>query len=343
MRRAWLAAYLIFAIVGLAFAGFALWRTLQIAPGNVNSTPAPAPTAALSPTPSQQPIPSPSASPAPAAALRFVNFGDWGNSKNIDPAVFRQLERTHASLGFSDIVTNGDNNYAIAETFPVYVERELGALIRAGVELHFSLGNHDIDDDAKWQQQVGNLAWGEWDCSECSRARPASAASRYYSFYRAPVRFVMLESNLMLDGDTDQFGWAAQEISASVAANEPWQVLAFHHPPFSAAATHGGLQQLVDRLKPVLRALGVDVVFTGHDHTYERIKTTPACGDGVQYVVSGAIYVRKGDIKTPNDCTAAYWDQSQAFVYVTATPSEFSAQTITSEGKVVDEWEIRKQ
>lgn len=335
MPRYRLWVYGIFGIIGLAFASFAFWRTFPIAPVNVQPVPAATP----SPAPSAQPTPT---RPGTAAipTLRFVNFGDWGNSNNIDPAVFRQLERTHASLGFSDIVTNGDNNYGQADTFPIYVQRELGTLIADGVELHFSLGNHDIDDDAKWQQQVGNLAWGEWDCRECRRARPASSGSRYYSFYRAPVRFVMLDSNLMLSGDTDQFGWAAGEVSASVAADEPWQVLVFHHPPFSAAQTHGGLQALVDRFKPVLKNLGVDVVFNGHDHTYERIKTTPACGGGVQYVVSGAIYLRKGDIKTPNDCTAAYWDQSQAFVYVSATPDKFSAQTITADGTVVDQWEI---
>ncbi len=274
--------------------------------------------------------------------LRFVNFGDWGNSPEVDDAIYRQLERTYASKPFSDIVTNGDNNYGSTDSFDAYVQESLGSLLAAGVKLHFSLGNHDVDREEKWKAQVANATWGEWDCRECRTTRPASSRSRYYSFYRAPVRFILLDSNTLVTGDLEQMAWATQEIRASTRASEPWQVLVFHHPPFSAANTHGGVKALADQLAPVLATLGVDVVLTGHDHTYERIKTTPACGRGVQYIVSGAMKLRRDDIKSPNDCTAAYWDDSQAFVLVEATARRFSAEVISAEGSVVDTWELRR-
>ncbi len=327
-------------VMAIFFVAWVAFPSPQSVPAS-GGIPASSPTGSTVPPPSNGgALPVPAVTPPVTSALRFVNIGDWGNSQAIDPQVFRQLERTHAAMGFTDIVTNGDNNYGSAGSLAAYVEEELGKLLAAGVKLHFSLGNHDVDAEAKWQDQVGNPVWGEWDCSECRRVRPAAASSRYYSFYRAPVRFVMLDSNLMLDGDTGQFGWAAQEVSASVAAGEPWQVLVFHHPPFSAAQTHGGARALVDRYKGVLKALGVDVVFNGHDHTYERIKTTAACGDGVQYVVNGAVRIRRDDIKQPNACTAAYWDDSPLFVAVEATPTRFHARAITDTGKVVDEWEM---
>lgn len=278
----------------------------------------------------------------PKGTLRFVNFGDWGNSPEVDDEIYRQLERTYLQYRFTDIVTNGDNNYGSTESFPAYVQESLGSLLAAGVKLHFSLGNHDVDSDAKWEAQVGNSNWGEWGCRECNITQPKSSQSRYYSFYRAPVRFIMLDSNTLLTGDLEQMTWATQEIRASTRAGEPWQALVLHHPPFSAANTHGGVKALADQLAPVIATLGVDVVFTGHDHTYERIKTTPTCGRGVQYIVSGAMKLRRDDIKQPNDCTAAYWDDSQAFVLVEATTKQFKAQVINSEGKVVDRWELSK-
>ena len=279
---------------------------------------------------------------APSGTLRFINFGDWGNSPGVDDAVYRQLERTYAAKPFTDIVTNGDNNYGSTASFPAYVRGSLGALQAAGVRLHFSLGNHDVDSEDKWKAQVGNPAWGEWDCAQCRTTRPKSSRSRYYSFYRAPVRFILLDSNTLVTGDLEQMAWATQEITASARASEPWQVLVFHHPPFSAANTHGAVKALADQLAPVLATLGVDVVFTGHDHTYERIKTTPDCGRGVQYVVSGAMKLRRDDIKQPNDCTAAYWDDSQAFVLVEATARRFSAQVISADGTVVDTWDLKR-
>lgn len=331
MRRVrWFFYILAFAVAVVAAAG--IWHV--------------PPSPAVGPLVAPAAVSSPPAAPVPAVSggptLRFVNLGDWGNSRSIDVEIFRQLERTHATWGFTDIVTNGDNNYGAVETFPTFVQRELGLLTAANVKLHFSLGNHDLDDPAKLAQQVGNSAWGEWDCGECRRPRPPASANRYYSFYRAPVRFVVLDSNRLLAGDTDQPVWAVREVVASNLAGEPWQVLVLHHPPFSAAQTHGGSRELVERYKGVLKRLGVDVVFSGHDHTYERITTTPECGDGVQYVVNGAVKLRRGDIKQPNDCTAAHWDQTPAFVYVTATPERFAAQAITRDGTVVDEWELRQ-
>lgn len=305
-------------------------ETLMPSPTPVSS---PTPVVLASPTPTPMPV-------ASGPVLRFVDFGDWGNKSSIDTETFRQLERTHASLGFTDIITNGDNNYGSAETFDAYVQREFGQLLAGGVKLHMSLGNHDVENDAKIQGQVGNPVYGEWDCRECLRARTGLSGNRYYSIYRAPVRFIMLDSNLMLKGDTDQYGWVVQELMASNAANEPWQVLVFHHPPFSSAQTHGGIQQIVDQYKSVLTRLGVDVVLNGHDHVYERIKTTPACGAGVQYIVIGTPDLRRGDVKTPSACSDFFWDQMQAFLYVTVTPKNFSAQVITKDGTVVDTWEI---
>ncbi|MDD5109994.1 MAG: metallophosphoesterase [Patescibacteria group bacterium] len=307
---------------------------IVLVPAPVRQFPAFSPALVSSPAPVRAVTPTPT--------LRFVNFGDWGNKASIDRETFRQLERTHDTLGFSDIVTNGDNNYGSADTFPAFVQTEFGRLLADGVKLHFSLGNHDVETAKKWQQEVNTPAWGEWDCRECLRPRPASSGNRYYSFYRAPVRFLMLDSNLMLAGDTDQYGWAVQELMASNAAGEPWQVLAFHHPPFSSAQTHGGVQKIVDQYKSVLTTLGVDAVLNGHDHIYERTKTTPECGDGVQYIVIGAPDLRPGDVKTPGPCSAFIWDKSQAFLYVVATPEKFSAQVITKDGTVVDTWELKR-
>ncbi|MDO8560059.1 MAG: metallophosphoesterase [bacterium] len=299
-----------------------------------------------SPTVTPEPVGTPTVlepSPTPAAsALQFVAFGDWGNRPTMKREVFRQLERTNLQPGFTDIIAVGDNNYGTADTFDAFVQTELGPLLSRGVKLHMVLGNHDVESDEKRVNQTGNMAYGEWDCSACLRSAPPSANRRYYSFYKAPVRFIMLDSDLMLEGDEDQYRWAVEELTASNMANESWQVLVFHHPPFSAAQTHGGIKELVDRYKPLLPALGVDVVFNGHDHTYERIATTDACGAGVQYIVTGAMDVRAGDIKTPNGCTAAYWDKSQAFVHVAATPQKFSAQVLTADGQVVDTWEITR-
>ena len=58
----------------------------------------------------------------------------------------------------------------------------------------------------------------------------------------------------------------------------------FHHPLYSHAGRHGGNVALRVALEPLLLKHGVDVVFAGHDHVYERVKPQK----GITYFVSGS-------------------------------------------------------
>ena len=90
----------------------------------------------------------------------------------------------------------------------------------------------------------------------------------YYSF-KAPkedVRFFALESTYM---EPEQEKWIEKELSGS---RENWKIVFQHHPLYSSGKRHGSDEQLRDALEPVFRQHGVDLVLTGHDHLYERVK-----------------------------------------------------------------------
>ena len=71
----------------------------------------------------------------------------------------------------------------------------------------------------------------------------------------------------------------------------------FHHPLYSSGASHGSDTALRDQLEPLFIKYGVDAVFAGHEHFYERIKPQK----GIYYFVSGgAAKLRKGDIQRTN-------------------------------------------
>jgi len=55
-----------------------------------------------------------------------------------------------------------------------------------------------------------------------------------------------------------------------------------HRSPYGSSS-HGGDEKVREDLEPVFTRHGVDLVFAGHDHVYER--TVPI--KGVTYVVSG--------------------------------------------------------
>jgi predicted phosphodiesterase len=83
----------------------------------------------------------------------------------------------------------------------------------------------------------------------------------------------------------------------------------------------------------------VNVVFSGHDHVYERIKPQK----GIYYFVSGSAgQLRKGNMR-PDDETAAYFDQDQSFMLVEVTGDDMFFQVISRTGKTVDSGVIHRQ
>jgi hypothetical protein len=85
-------------------------------------------------------------------------------------------------------------------------------------------------------------------------------------------------------------------------------------------------------LEPVFVKHGVNVVFSGHDHVYERLKPQK----GIFYFVSGAAgQLRRGDMR-PTEQTAASFDQDQSFMLVEVLRNELHYRAISRTGKTVD-------
>ena len=103
---------------------------------------------------------------------------------------------------------------------------------------------------------------------------------RYYTFRgssggvakltQGGVRFFMLDSNYM---DKAELDWIAKELGSS---GSDWKIAVFHHPLYSSGGRHGSSLDLRAILEPLLVQGGVNVVFTGHDHVYERVKPRKA-------------------------------------------------------------------
>ena len=111
-------------------------------------------------------------------------------------------------------------------------------------------------------------------------------------------------------------------------AVEPWRIAYFHHPLYGNAGRHGLNVHLRVLLEPLLLEFGVQVVFSGHDHVYERLKPQR----GVHYFVAGSGgQLRKGDLQS-SDLTAAGFDQDQAFMLVEISGNDLHFQTVSRTG-----------
>jgi 3',5'-cyclic AMP phosphodiesterase CpdA len=153
---------------------------------------------------------------------------------------------------------------------------------------------------------------------------------RYYTFARSNVRFFMLDTNWL---DRVQIAWLEQALRNST---DHWKICVFHHPLYSDGVRHGPSLELRVILEPILIRHGVDVVFSGHDHIYERLHPQK----GITYFVAGAGGQSERGIEPTAD-TAAWFDQDRSFMLVEVGGAEMHFQAVARDGATIDAGAIR--
>ncbi len=247
--------------------------------------------------------------PDAADSVKFAVIGDSGDGARSQFDVAAQMLRSHVTFPFDRVIMLGDNIYGgqTAKDLDQKFAQPYRGLLDAGVTFYAALGNHDSPDNRNYP---GFHMGGE----------------RYYTFAERNVRFFVLDSD---DLDPKQQAWLQGALKAS---SDAWKIVYFHHPLYSDGATHGSDLNLRVVLEPLFVTYGVDVVFSGHDHIYERLRPQK----GISYFVSGSAgELRKGDLRR-SAMTAAGFDRDNSFMLVEILGDELWFQAVSRTGLVVD-------
>lgn len=102
----------------------------------------------------------------------------------------------------------------------------------------------------------------------------ASGTEAYYSFNYGNIHVIVLDSNETSRSTTGaMMNWLKADL-ANVTAT--WLIAIWHHPPYTKGShnsdTETNLIEMRQNFLPVLENYGVDLVLTGHSHSYERSK-----------------------------------------------------------------------
>lgn len=251
-----------------------------------------------------------SAPDASASSVRFAVIGDMGNASRRQYETARQMWEQHQRFPFEFVLTVGDNIYG--GEGPAELHRKFvlpyEPIIKANIPFYASLGNHD--DRSQVNYPLFNMN---------GRA--------YYTFTRGSVQFFALDSTQLTQ---NQLRWFEDEITRSSA---PWRIAYFHHPIYSSGLRHGPLLVLRAALEPILSTFGVRVVFTGHEHFYERLH--PRYGV-YPFITGSGGQLRRGGIRDGSEIMAAGHDQDNAFMLVEIAGDTLRFEAITRMGEVVD-------
>jgi 3',5'-cyclic AMP phosphodiesterase CpdA len=252
-------------------------------------------------------------------SLKFAVIGDSGQWSDAQRQTAAQLAAERANHPFELVLMLGDNNYGDGspESFRVRFEEPYRPLVDAGVKFYAARGNHDAD--GQWQYPLFNMG-----------------GHRYYTFQRKAgvlpplagdlVQFFALDS---VNLDAGQLSWFDRQLSESKAE---WKVVFFHHPIYSSGRYALSSAARRSTLEYALIEHQVDVVFSGHEHAYERM----APQSGVMYFIAGASgSVRVGDLR-PSPYQAKGYDRDLSFMLIEIAGDALYFRAVNRLGETID-------
>jgi len=252
-------------------------------------------------------------------SLKFAVLGDFGDGSSAQRALAAQMASLHTRFPFELVITVGDNIYGSERPQDMRrkFEEPYKPLLDAGVKFYAALGNHDDRGQSLY--------------------KPFNMNGRTFYTFKAPrqdVRFFALESDYPTPA---QLAWFEKELQNS---NEDWKIPYFHHPIYSSGERHGSHLGLRKVLEPLFREYGVSVVFSGHDHFYERVKAQYGI---VYFVIGSGGKLRRGGINRKSGLTDVGFDTEQAFLAAEINGDQMYFNAISRTGTLIDSGIIERR
>lgn len=284
--------------------------------------------------------------PGSKEPFTYLVLGDSGtlNSGQLGLAEVLNQEEAQLMIHVGDLAyPDGTDEEMTERHFGVY------APLFKRVPLFPSPGDHDLRTNWGEPYREALIPPGGWNSGE----------PFWYSFTHGNVRFISLDTKDTEDHarrygyignpTSDQYQWLLRQLSAARAdPGIDWIVVYFHHAPYSAATGFGGHgSHLPTRraLAPLFDGYRVPLVFSGHDHDYQRSK--PIRGnqvvddnEGTVYVVSGGGGGRRTFRGTGADWFTAYSEQVYQFVRVRVDHYTMRLEAVNIDGDVFDSVEL---
>jgi hypothetical protein len=203
----------------------------------------------------------------------FVVLGDSGRGGPPQYAVANRIRAIRPDF----VLHTGDVIYPAGEAgdFDTKYFRPYRHLV-AEIPFFLSLGNHDV-------ATAGGQAY--LDAFHLPSNNP-EGTERYYSFEYGNARFIALDTNQPLGPGGPMYTWLVRELARP---RKLWTFAFFHLAPYSSGLSGSSLP-VRQAWGPLFERAGVAVVFSGHNHNYERslpLREFEPGSAGVVYVVTG--------------------------------------------------------
>ncbi len=283
--------------------------------------------------------------PTTDSEFRFIALGDSGNGSNTQTSLAALMAKQSPQL----IIHVGDLVYPAGATsdYAANFYEPNAELIRS-IPFMPCEGNHDV------ATELGAPLLREFVLPR--NGPPGIEPERNYWFDYGNARFVALDTNLKAahgaitheEMKTTVATWLRKVLTDSAAT---WKFVYFHHP-FYTGSSHSaeGSAYVKEAYLDVMESAGVDIVFWGHNHLYERIGpmwkdnlVADTATPGIVYITTGAGGVsRYPERDDPPAYVRAHNDEVFSFTVVDVNGSRLRLRQISEDNQVIDEISLVK-
>lgn len=189
----------------------------------------------------------------------IVIYGDSRTDHQIHQKIVNEIIKIKPSLVFhaGDLVEDG----LIPDQWATF--NEITSDLIKIAEFYPALGNHENNSQ---------LYFDNFDLPH---------NERWYSVEKDNFHFIVLDSNSDCSIGSEQYLWLENDLQ-NINENIKFVIAIFHHPSFSTGPHDEDEKGLRQNIVPLFEQYGIDIVFNGHDHDYER-----SLYNNTYYIVTG--------------------------------------------------------
>ncbi len=165
----------------------------------------------------------------------------------------------------------------------------------------------------------------------------SSNHGHWYSFNYNNVHIIAIDPYRDYEAGSEQYNWLINDLTTIPDSIEHVFVM-IHEPPFTSGTNHGPNAEIREKLVPVFKEYSVDMVFSGHEHIYER-----SVVDGIPYLISGGagspLYFVASGINKYSIKAESVYHYCRVFI----DGKNYSVQMVRRNGTIGDEFEVIKE
>ncbi|UCD84982.1 MAG: metallophosphoesterase family protein [Deltaproteobacteria bacterium] len=259
--------------------------------------------------------------------FRFVVHGD--NRTNHDDHR-KVVEAIISGTGKPDLIVNtGDlvgSGMLLAEWDKFF---EIEQPLLKSSPLFPSFGNHELGG--------AHIFKGYFSLPE------NTGSGLYYSFNYGNSHFIIINTEEDFTSGSDQYNWANSDLTAAKSDPNIQHIFASFHRPAYSSGNHGGNEAIVTSLVPLFTENDVDIVFSGHDHNYERCQDPELDlnnPEGTVYIVTGGggapLYSKDDQNEANNPFSIGVFHSKLHFCQVDVSGSDITVKVFNTDGNIID-------